>query len=158
MEISELKNMVYLLDDSDDRVVSHVEEKIFSLGLTSIPLLESLWPDEESVVRQERIIELIKRIKQNVLADELKSWLNSDDQDLLDGIFIINKILDPNIDRQVIENQLGDVPVTYADIEKSKKLLDYNPKIDLKEGLKRTSKWIIDQCDNNSNLKIDQTI
>ena len=54
---------------------------------------------------------------------------------------------------EVIENQLGDVPVTYADIEKSKKLLDYNPKIDLKEGLKRTSKWIIDQCDNNSVLK-----
>ena len=76
MEISELKNMVYLLDDSDDRVVSHVEEKIFSLGLSSIPLLESLWPEEESVVRQERIVELIKRIKQNVLAEELKSWLN----------------------------------------------------------------------------------
>ena len=68
-----------------------------------------MWPEEESVVIQERIVELIKRIKQNVLAEELKSWLNSDDQDLLDGVFIINKILDPNIDRQVIENQLDKI-------------------------------------------------
>ena len=109
MEVKELKNMVYLLDDSDERVVSHIEEKIFSYGLNSIPFLESLWPNEESAVRQEKIVNLIKRIKQNVLAEELKSWLNSEEQDLLDGVFIINKILDPNIDRQHIENQLDKI-------------------------------------------------
>ena len=109
MEVKELKNMVYLLDDSDERVVSHIEEKIFSYGLNSIPFLESLWPNEESAVRQEKIVNLIKRIKQNVLAEELKSWLNSEEQDLLDGVFIINKILDPNLDRQHIENQLDKI-------------------------------------------------
>jgi regulator of sirC expression with transglutaminase-like and TPR domain len=109
MEVKELKNMVYLLDDSDERVVSHIEEKIFSYGLNSIPFLESLWPNEESAVRQEKIVNLIKRIKQNVLAEELKSWLNSEEKDLLDGVFIINKILDPNIDRQHIENQLDKI-------------------------------------------------
>ncbi|MCH1472467.1 MAG: transglutaminase-like domain-containing protein [Bacteroidia bacterium] len=109
MDVNELKNMVYLLDDSDDRVVSRIEEKIFSFGLNSIPFLESLWPDEESAVRQERIVNLIKRIKQNVLAEELRSWLNSDEQDLMDGVFIINKILDPNLDRQSIENQLDKI-------------------------------------------------
>jgi len=48
----------------------------------------------------------------------------------------------------IIENQLGDVPLTYADIDKSKKLLDYNPKVSLKEGLKRTCKWMIEKQDN----------
>jgi regulator of sirC expression with transglutaminase-like and TPR domain len=109
MDVNELKNMVYLLDDSDDRVVSHIEEKIFSFGLSTIPFLESLWPDEESAVRQERIVNLIKRIKQNVLAEELRSWLNSEEQDLMDGVFILNKILDPNLDRQSIENQLDKI-------------------------------------------------
>ena len=53
-----------------------------------------------------------------------------------------------------MENQQEKTKTKYSkNIEKSKKLLDYNPKIDLKEGLKRTSKWIIDQCDNNSVLK-----
>mgnify|MGYP003387572331 CR=1 FL=1 len=36
-----------------------------------------------------------------------------------------------------IEEQLGDVPHTYADISKSKQELEYNPKITLEEGLKR---------------------
>lgn len=109
MDVNELKNMVYLLDDSDNRVVSHIEEKIFSYGLSSIPFLESLWPTEESAIRQEKIVNLIKRIKQNMLAEELESWLNSEEQDLLDGVFIINKILDPNLDRQYLENQLDKI-------------------------------------------------
>lgn len=33
------------------------------------------------------------------------------------------------------ENQLGDVPVTYADISKAKKLLNYNPSVKLNVGL-----------------------
>ena len=49
----------------------------------------------------------------------------------------------------VIDNQLGDVPITYADIDKSKKLLGYNPKVGLNEGLKRTSKWMLDELSNN---------
>ncbi len=35
-------------------------------------------------------------------------------------------------------DQLGDVPATYADINKAISLLDYNPKTDLEEGLKKT--------------------
>ena len=37
-----------------------------------------------------------------------------------------------------IENQLGDVPHTYADISKAKKDLGYDPKIKLEEGLRKT--------------------
>ena len=36
-----------------------------------------------------------------------------------------------------IENQLGDVPHTFADITKAKRDLNYNPKIRLQEGLNR---------------------
>jgi UDP-glucuronate 4-epimerase len=36
-----------------------------------------------------------------------------------------------------IEEQLGDVPHTYADISKAKQDLEYNPKITLEEGLKK---------------------
>jgi UDP-glucuronate 4-epimerase len=43
-----------------------------------------------------------------------------------------------------IDNQLGDVPNTYADINKAKKYLNYNPQISLEEGLKRTYKYIKD--------------
>ncbi len=44
---------------------------------------------------------------------------------------------------KVIDNQLGDVPHTYADISKAKKLLDYNPSVTLKDGLQKTYEYLI---------------
>jgi hypothetical protein len=35
-----IKSLVSLLDDDDGQIVSHVEEKILSLGTTIIPFLE----------------------------------------------------------------------------------------------------------------------
>jgi len=43
------------------------------------------------------------------------------------------------IDRQPI--QLGDVPATYADISKSIKLLDYNPKTKIQDGIPKFVEW-----------------
>lgn len=43
----------------------------------------------------------------------------------------------------ILEEQLGDVPHTFADITKAKKMLNYNPKIKLNEGLKLTYEWLI---------------
>ena len=40
------------------------------------------------------------------------------------------------------DNQLGDVPTTYADISKAKKLLNYEPKVKLEDGLRETYKWL----------------
>ena len=42
-------------------------------------------------------------------------------------------------------DQPGDVPITYADITKSKKLFGYNPKIKIDEGIKEFVKWYEDK-------------
>ena len=39
-------------------------------------------------------------------------------------------------------NQLGDVPTTYADISKAKNLLNYEPKVKLEDGLRNTYDWM----------------
>lgn len=39
-------------------------------------------------------------------------------------------------------DQLGDVPITFADISKANKLLNYKPKVNLEEGLLRTLDWL----------------
>ena len=105
----ELKNMVYLLDDSDERVVKHIETQISELGTSAIPYLEKIWPLDESTTRQEKIVDLIKLIQQQVLSEELSNWLGSEEQDLLEGMLVINKIIEPEIDRQLIENQLDKI-------------------------------------------------
>ncbi len=43
---------------------------------------------------------------------------------------------------EVISNQQGDVPKTYANIDKAKRIIDYEPKIDVFQGLRRTYVWM----------------
>jgi len=40
--------------------------------------------------------------------------------------------------------QEGEVPVTYADISKSRELLGYDPKVSIEEGLRRFCSWFLD--------------
>lgn len=66
---------------------------------------------------------------------------NSDTISLSDLI----KLLENTIGKKAIIDrkpfQLGDVQITYADISKSKKLLGYNPKTKIEEGVKKFWEW-----------------
>ncbi len=44
--------------------------------------------------------------------------------------------------------QIGDVDITHSNIEKAKKLLNFNPKVSINEGLKRYYEWVI-KSDNS---------
>ncbi len=58
-------------------------------------------------------------------------------------------LIEDNLNKKaVIEwmpEQPGDVPVTFADINKAKKLLGYAPCVDISEGIQRFAKWFLDQ-------------
>ncbi|MEF8917656.1 MAG: GDP-mannose 4,6-dehydratase [Candidatus Bipolaricaulota bacterium] len=47
--------------------------------------------------------------------------------------------IDPKIDQK--PEQPGDVPITYADISKSKEKLDYDPEVSIEEGVEKFVKW-----------------
>jgi UDP-glucuronate 4-epimerase len=49
-------------------------------------------------------------------------------------------------------DQLGDVPVTFADISKAEKLLNYKPKIGIEEGLTRTYSWLKEFNNSENNF------
>lgn len=61
--------------------------------------------------------------------------------ELQELISLLEKELDtaPQIDRQ--PPQPGDVPQTFADISKARRLLGYNPKVQIEEGLHRFVEW-----------------
>ena len=61
---------------------------------------------------------------------------NSSPVSLNEFIELCEKVVDKKANYDQIENQLGDVPHTYADISKAKRDLDYSPKIKLEEGLR----------------------
>lgn len=105
----EIQSMIYLLDDTDERVVGHIEEQLLNLGEEIIPYLEKAWPEEINPKRQERIVDIIKRISQQRLFLNVTKWKNSLSQDLLEGVLLIEHLFDPSIDKQVIDNKLDKI-------------------------------------------------
>lgn len=69
MQEKELKALVSLLDDSDEQVISHVEQKILSIGKEMIPFLEHEWESNLNPVVQTKIEELIHTLQYELLRD-----------------------------------------------------------------------------------------
>jgi len=62
---------------------------------------------------------------------------------LLELIRLIEKNLNRKAIIQWLPEQPGDVPVTYADINKAKRLLGYNPSVSIEEGIERFVDWFL---------------
>jgi len=73
----------------------------------------------------------------NNIECEVYNLGNSKPISLNNFIKTCEKVCNKKAKYEVIENQLGDVPHTYANINKAKKDLNYNPKVELEEGLRR---------------------
>ena len=78
----ELKALVTLLDDDDHEVVSHVENKIISLGNTIIPLLEFHWENIFNPIIQQKLEDLIHTMQFDLLCERLSKWKDQDESRL----------------------------------------------------------------------------
>lgn len=56
-------------------------------------------------------------------------------------IFVIGKITGKKAKIKKLPIQKGDVSVTFADISKAKRLLNYSPKVDLEQGIRNFFEW-----------------
>lgn len=109
MEQKELKALVSLLDDDDQQVVSHVEEKILSIGKDVIPFLEHEWESNLNPKVQNRIEELIHTLQYDLLRDRLKKWYESKEQDLLTGMWILATYQYPEIELEKLKQDLEQI-------------------------------------------------
>jgi len=55
---------------------------------------------------------------------------------------LLSRYLEIEPQVELLPEQPGDVPVTYADISKARRLLHYEPKITLEEGTRRFVEWL----------------
>ena len=78
----------------------------------------------------------------NNIQCEIYNLGNSDPVSLNTFIEYCEKVSNKKAIFNQIDNQLGDVPKTYADISKAKKDLNYEPKIKLLDGLKKTYNYL----------------
>lgn len=63
--------------------------------------------------------------------------------ELLELVSLIEKFLNKKADIQFFPSEPGDVPITYADISKAKKILNYNPRFPIEDGIKEFAEWFV---------------
>jgi len=66
---------------------------------------------------------------------------NSSPVSLNEFISTVEEAVGKKATKKILPMQPGDVPITYADITKAKRLLNYSPKTSLKEGIKKFVDW-----------------
>lgn len=69
---------------------------------------------------------------------------NNHPENLMDIIGVIEKELGTVAEKEMLSMQPGDIPATYADIERSIKILNYKPETLISEGVPKFIKWYCD--------------
>jgi len=87
---------------------------------------------------------LVSLLNGNGRAGEIYNLGNESPINLLEFIKLCELVTGKKAIKKIIENQLGDVPRTYADITKSKIDLNYSPQTNLTEGLHKMYEWMIE--------------
>ena len=85
---------------------------------------------------------VVSAIEVKDMSSEIFNLGNSMPVNLNEFISTCEKVTGKKAIFRQLNNQLGDVPVTYADISKANKMLNYRPKVKLEDGLNRTYDWL----------------
>lgn len=106
MTESELKALISLLDDEDREIITHVEQKLTSLGEEVIPLLEQEWESNLNPLVQSRIEELIHTLQFELLKERLLKWYDHESDDLLKGMWLIASYQYPDLEYLKLKQDL----------------------------------------------------
>jgi len=109
MTKAELKAMVSLLDDTDKEVKNHIRDRIISMGPDVIPFLEAQWENSFNPEVQREIEELVHKLQFSLLKDRLIDWKNTEDQDLLEGLWIINTYQYPDLEFEKLSAEMHQI-------------------------------------------------
>ncbi len=109
MNSTELISLIALLDDDDREIINHVESRLLELGSEVIPVLENQWEFTKDATHQQRIENVIHRIQFRKLKEDFNTWYYSEDQDLLQGVYLIAKYRFPEINKQTLSNEIDKI-------------------------------------------------
>ncbi|MGM0944310.1 MAG: transglutaminase-like domain-containing protein [Bacteroidota bacterium] len=109
LNTNELHALVSLLDDTDAEVRNHVRDKIFSLGTEIIPFLEESWEKSFNPEIQKEIETLVHELQFSLLRTRLENWKNSEDRDLLTGLWIINTYQYPDLEFEKLNAEMHQI-------------------------------------------------
>jgi hypothetical protein len=106
LNTTEIKSLLFLLDDTDQEVVSIVENKLLSYGVDALPIIQNELTNIQDEYVKEITTDLIHRINYKQLLIEFENWLKSEERDLLEGVYLIAKFKYPNILKREIRESI----------------------------------------------------
>ena len=106
---SQLNALVSLLDDPDLEVKNHVRDRIISLGAEVIPFLEQKWETSFNPEIQKEIEDLVHDLQFSLLKKRLKEWRDSEDRDLLTGLWILNTYQYPDLEYEKLNAEMHQI-------------------------------------------------
>jgi regulator of sirC expression with transglutaminase-like and TPR domain len=109
MQDKQLKALVSLLDDEDQDVIRHVEQKIISIGQDVIPFLEEEWEKSFNPVFQRRVEDLIHVLQFELLKEKLRTWNDQEKPDLLEGMWLVSTYQYPDLEFQHLSQQIEQI-------------------------------------------------
>ena len=109
MNVNEIVSLINLLDDPDENIFQHVQDKLIQIGIDAIPYLESSWEENKYTgLFQERIETLIDTIQFNQIKEDLNDWNNSENN-ILDGWILLTKWQFPGINESIIKGEIEEI-------------------------------------------------
>lgn len=109
MRPKEFASLVSLLEDPDNEIFQAISHKLIEEGLTIVPLLEKAWEASSSELLQGRVEDIIHKIQFKNTKKGLISWVESGYNDLLEGALNVAKYQYPDIEYEVIDNQINKI-------------------------------------------------
>lgn len=103
---SELKALVTLLEDEDEEIVTHVEQKLMEIGTGVIPLLEREWETNFNPMIQRRIEDLIHTLQFELFQERLVDWKDNRSADLLEGLWLVATYQYPDLDIDELKQEV----------------------------------------------------
>jgi len=107
--VKEINALVKLLDDPDQEVFQHVEEKLLEYGNEVVDFLENTWEHSLDALLQQRIENIVHKIQFNSVKEDLNLWYQSGAFDLLQGALVINRYQYPDLNEEKIILQMEDI-------------------------------------------------
>lgn len=105
----ELKAMISLLDDPDERIATSVVDRLLQEGEAVVKPMEDIWFSNEFPHLATEIESLLKKINQQEIVTQFKHWWNSENPDLLKGWYIISRSKYPGLQFQELKNRINEI-------------------------------------------------
>jgi len=106
MDRKEIMAMIALLDDSDEEVLNAITDNLLRQGQDVVPELEKAWESTLDEKKQTRLENLIQEIQFNGVRDDLKRWIQTGAEYILEGAYYLARFHFPELTMDKLNDQI----------------------------------------------------